>query len=254
MNLVNFNENRLPIKDLETIGLASGEQLLLNADDLKALLSGRRTGLLTLENLEADNIRIKSLNAKLSLQQGSDGQVNLLIHPVYRRAVVPECLDAEEAERLQKGKVGSLLKVTRDDRGKETQLLVEYDRETREYILSDTAKILAPDIVNGEFLTPAQKERYRKGEEVELADRTAFNYTAIDPQGLRANKIALIASVLIDGGLTYVLYRGLNALFNEQRDPDKESKLSAGYYHALNDMENQKDLNAGERVLFAERP
>jgi hypothetical protein len=37
MNLVNFHEDDLPIKDMETIGLAAGGQLLLNVDDLKAL-------------------------------------------------------------------------------------------------------------------------------------------------------------------------------------------------------------------------
>jgi hypothetical protein len=73
MHLVYYNENDLPIKDLETIGLAAGGQLLLNVDDLKALLSGRRTGLLQLHDLEAENIKIKSLDAKISLQQGKDG-------------------------------------------------------------------------------------------------------------------------------------------------------------------------------------
>ena len=38
MNPITFHENDLPVKDLETIGLASGGQLLLNVDDLKALL------------------------------------------------------------------------------------------------------------------------------------------------------------------------------------------------------------------------
>lgn len=68
MNFMNFKERDLPMKDLQTIGLAAGGQLLLNVDDLKALLSGGRTSLLQLSNLEAENIRIKSMDAKLSLQ------------------------------------------------------------------------------------------------------------------------------------------------------------------------------------------
>ncbi|MGN8070919.1 hypothetical protein [Mucilaginibacter sp. 22184] len=94
-------------------------------------------------------------------------------------------------------------------------------------------------MVNNEFLTPAQKEKYRRGKEVELADRTEFSYSAIDPQGMRANRLALIASVLIDGGLSYMLYQGLNALFNKTRDAKEAGFESPGYKNALIDMEDQ---------------
>jgi hypothetical protein len=239
MNLVNFNEDKLPMQDLETIGLASGGQLLLNVDDLKALLSGRRTGLMELKDLEAENIKIRSLNAKVSLIKDDAGKVNLLIHPIYRKAVAPDILDGNEAEKLQKGEVGSLLKITQDDKGKKTERLVEFDKDTREFIISDTEKILVPDMVNNEFLTPAQKSKYRRGEEVELPDGTAFSYSAVDEHSIRANKIALIASVLIDGGLSYVLYKGLNALFNKPRDEQKAAQLGSGYQAALTDMDEQ---------------
>ena len=59
MNLIYYKESDLPLKELETMGLASNGQLLINVNDLKALLSGRRTGLMHLENLEAENIKIK---------------------------------------------------------------------------------------------------------------------------------------------------------------------------------------------------
>ena len=64
MNLIQYNKQDLPMKELETIGLAEKGQLLLNVNDLKALLSGRRTGLLNLKNLEAENIMRKALDAK----------------------------------------------------------------------------------------------------------------------------------------------------------------------------------------------
>jgi len=235
---MNFKERELPMKDLETIGLAAGGQLLLNVDDLKALLSGGRTSLLQLSNLEAENIRIKSLDAKLSLQPDAKGKVNLLIHPVYRKAVAPEFLSVNEARQLQQKEVANVLIKVPDGIGRQKELLVEYDSDTREYIISDTEKILAPDMVNGEFLTAAQKEAFRKGKEVQLADHTTFDYSAIDPQGIRANKLALVASILIDGGMSYMLYKGLNALFNQKHDAEAE-KLSSGYYNALGDMEAQ---------------
>ncbi|MDT3401296.1 DUF4099 domain-containing protein [Mucilaginibacter terrae] len=248
MRFQRFKEKELPMQDLETIGLAAGGQLLLNVDDLKALLSGGRTSLMQLNNLEAENIKIKSLDAKLSLQPDGKGKVNLLIHPVYRRAVKPDFISEEDALQLQKGGLSNLLKVSTDGQGRRKELLVEYDADTREFIVSDVEKILAPDMVNGDFLTPAQKEAFRKGKEVQMPDHTAFAYTAVNAQGIRANKLALIASVLIDGGLSYALYKGLNALFNQKHDADA-GKLSAGYDNAVRDMEEQVNFHHQEAPL-----
>ena len=229
----------LPIQDLETIGLAAGGQLLLNVDDLKALLSGRRTGLMQLQNLEAENIKIKSLDAKISIKPDEAGKLNLMIHPIYKKPATPSFLDDDEAHQLEKGQVANYLKTTTDDKGNKKEILVEYDSETREFIVSDTEKILAPDMVNLQFLTAAQKENYRKGKEVTIADKTTFGYSATDTHGIRANKLALVASILIDGGLTYVVYKGLNMLFNQKRNDVDAGKLSPGYYNAVQDAENE---------------
>jgi hypothetical protein len=239
MNLVNFHEDDLPIKDLETIGLAAGGQLLFNVDDLKALLSGRRTSLLELRDLETDNIKIKSINAKISLKLNEYGKLDLLIHPIYRKAPTPDFLNETEATQLRKGEVASLLKITLDNHGTKKEMLVEYDPETKEYIISDTEKILVPDMVNNEFLTQAQKENYRKGKEVQIADGTKLNYSGTDHHGIRSNKLALVASILIDGGLSYMVYKGLNAIFNQKHEPKTAEKLSPGYYQAIKDIENQ---------------
>jgi hypothetical protein len=240
MNPQIFNENDLPFAELETIGLASGKQLLLNVDDLKALLSGRRTGMLQLQDLEAENISIKSLDAKLSLKHNENGKADLLIHPIYKRPVTPDFLDDQEAKLLEKGEVANLLKVTTDNKGNKKEVLVEYDPDTREFIVSDTEKIISPDMVNGEFLTAAQRENYRKGKEVQLPDGTKLNYTAADEHAIRSNRIALIASIVIDGGLTYMLYKGLNALFNQPRDEKDAEKLSPAYHNTLHDMQEQQ--------------
>lgn len=240
MNLIQYKESDLPLKELETIGLASEGQLFLNVNDMKALLSGRRTSIVQLKNLEAEDIKIEAMDAKVSLKTDALGKTTLLIHPVYCYPGVPNYLQDFEAKQLEKGEVASLLKVSVDDKGNKKEILVEYDAETREFIVSDTEKIMAPDMVNGEFLTPAQKERYRKGKEVEMADHTKLNYSAADVNGIRSNKLALLASILIDGGLSYMLYTGLNAMFGKKHDPKEVNALSPGYYNAVKDMEDQK--------------
>jgi hypothetical protein len=240
MNLIQYNENDLPLQELETIGLAANGQLLLNVNDLKALLSGRRTGLLNLKNLEAENIKIKALDAKISLFTGEHAKTKLLIHPIYRKPATPDFLEDYEAKELEKGEVGSLLKSTADDKGNQKEVLVEYDPDTREFIVSDTEKIMAPYAVNSQLLTDSQKKDYRKGKEVELADHTVFNYSGTDVKGIRSNRLALIASVLIDGGISFMVYQGLNALFGEKQDPKEANSLSAGYHGAMSAIEAQR--------------
>ena len=246
MNPITIKEEDLPIKDLETIGLAAGGQLLFNVDDLKALLSGRRTSLLELHDLEAENVKIKSINAKISLKPNENGQMDLLIHPIYRNAETPDLLTKNEALQLEKGEVGSVLRIALDNHGNRKEMLVEYDPETKEFIVSDTEKILAPDMVNNEFLTQAQKENYRKGKEVQIPDGTRFSYSATDRHGIRSNKLSLVASILMDGGLSYMVFKGLNALFNKKHDKQIADKLSPGYYQAIKDIENKHQFKPHE--------
>src|SRR6218665_1730780 len=99
MNLINYKESDIPIKDMETLGLAHKGELLLKVDDLKALLSGKRTDLIELENLEADHLRIASVFAKLSLKPNEQGKLDLLIHPIYRTPKIPAGLEEEEARQ-----------------------------------------------------------------------------------------------------------------------------------------------------------
>ncbi|NCD68303.1 DUF4099 domain-containing protein [Mucilaginibacter agri] len=250
MNLINFDEGELPFEDLETIGLASRGQLLLNPGDLKALLSGRRTALLHLQNLEAKNIRIKAIDAKISLQRNEFGKTRLLIHPIYRKPATPDFLEDNEAHQLEKGEVASLLKVTTDQIGNKKDVLVEYDPETREFIVSDTEKILAPDMVNSEFLTAGQKENYRKGKEVEIADKTTLTYSGTDVHGIRSNRLALVASLLVDGGLSYMVYQGLNAAFGKEHNSPEAEELSPGYHAAIEDLEDQRPFDDNQHIRF----
>jgi hypothetical protein len=242
MDLIRFKESELPMKDLETIGLAAEGRLLLEEADLRALLMGRRTSLLQLENVKNEKIAIRALDAKISLRTTENGNTELLIHPIYHKPPTPDFLDDDEAALLEKGEVANLQKIVNDGKGGKKEMLVEYDPETREFIVSDTDRILAPDMVNSEYLTPAQKERYRKGQEVELDDHTKFSYSAVDKHGIRANKLALIASILMDAGMSYVLYKGLNALFNRKHDPADSAALSPGYHQALEQLQADNPL------------
>src|ERR1700743_591837 len=96
-----YNAQDLPLDDLQKTGLFKDGKINLDDDDLKALLSGRRTDMLRLENLSTDNLHIPALDAKVSLKPNGDGTLGLLLHPIYREAEVPEYLTDTEAEKLE---------------------------------------------------------------------------------------------------------------------------------------------------------
>lgn len=218
--------------DLERVGLANKGKLNIDEDDLNALLSGRRTDMLRLENLQSEGIHIPALDAKLSLRQNASGALELLVHPIYREVEVPDFLTEDEAEKLENGEVVNINKFIVDKDGQTKEVVIEFDEETNEFIITDSEQILAPEEVNGKALTPEQKARYKKGQEVGTVDGTTFQYAAKEKQGIRSDRLMMIASVLIDGGLTYVLFKGLNKLFNK---PQKKEP-GADYKKALRDL------------------
>ncbi|TSJ44401.1 DUF4099 domain-containing protein [Mucilaginibacter corticis] len=213
-----FKREELPMEQLQQLGLADWNVLHIDDDDLTALLAGRRTDMLRLENLEQQGLHIPALDAKLSLRRNDDGKVELLAHPIYKFAEGPEYLTDTEKEALEKGEAVNVLKTLTDGEGDKREVLVEFDKETNEFIEVDTGKIFPPEEINGVPLTKEQKKNYRKGKEVETEDGTTIQYSAQDKHAIRANKLALIASVLIDGGVSYVLFKGLNALFNKKQE------------------------------------
>jgi hypothetical protein len=218
-----FKREELPMEELQKLGLADWNVLHIDDDDLAALLNGRRTDMLRLENLEQQGLHIPALDAKLSLRRNESGGVELLAHPIYKFAEGPEYLTDTEIESLEKGEAVNVVKTITDGEGDKREVLVEFDKDTNEFITVDTGKIFPPDEINGIPLTQQQKKNYRRGKEVETEDGTTIQYSAKDKQAIRADRLALIASVLIDGGVSYVLFKGLNALFNkaQHKEPGK---------------------------------
>jgi hypothetical protein len=210
-----FKREELPMEELQKLGLADWNVLHIDDDDLAALLNGRRTDMLRLENLEQQGLHIPALDAKLSLRRNESGSVELLAHPIYKFAEGPEYLTDTEIESLEKGEAVNVVKTISDGEGDKREVLVEFDKDTNEFITVDTGKIFPPDEINGIPLTQQQKKNYRRGKEVETEDGTTIQFSAKDKQAIRADRLALIASVLIDGGVSYVLFKGLNALFNK---------------------------------------
>lgn len=141
------------MEELQQIGLADGHKLKLDHDDLDALLAGRRSSMLRLEDLAFDDMQIKQLDAKLSLKRNADESVSLLLHPIHREPEAPAYLTRDEVEALEKGEKANLLKTLEDPQGNKYDVLIEFDKDTNEFIVSDTDHIEGPEQVNGVPLT-----------------------------------------------------------------------------------------------------
>ncbi|WCT13317.1 DUF4099 domain-containing protein [Mucilaginibacter jinjuensis] len=235
-----FDEADLPLEDLAAIGLVADGRLKLEEADLKALLSGRRTQMLSLKNLEYADIKITSLNAKISLVPGINGNPELMIHPTYLRSTAPKYLTEEESWALETGDELSLEKDIVDENGQKKRVLIEFDRETNQFLETDEEKVQAPDEINGHPLTPEQKAKFKRGKEIEVSDGTKVQYTATNRNGIRANRLSLIASIVFDGGISYLLFHGIKALVGQKHNA-ASSTQSEGYQETVQKMQQQQE-------------
>lgn len=255
MNREIFDEADLPLDDLVAIGLVSEGKIKLEEADLKALLSGRRTQMLSLKNLEYADIKIASLDAKISLITGVGGKPELMIHPTYLRSTAPKYLTEEESWALETGDELSLEKDIVDGKGQKKRVLVEFDKETNQFLETDEEKVEAPDEINGHPLTPEQKAKFKRGQEVEIPDGTKVQYTATNRNSIRANRLSIIASIVFDGGISYLLFHGIKALTGQKHNA-ASSEMSEGYKETVQKTQQQQaeapapvlDLGGEERT------
>jgi hypothetical protein len=211
-----FNVDELPVEEMETLGIIDPDGTYdISQEDVEALLAGRRTGLIRLNELQAGGFRIEHLDAKLSLSREPDGKATIKLHPIYKNPVKPELLKDDEAQALISGKQTVIQKIKAGQ--SKYGIVFEYDEDTRDFISYDPAHVLAPDKINGYKLTESQKEDFKKGFKVELPDGTELEHSATDPKGVRSDRAALIFSVLIDGGISYLLIRGIRHLLNSDK-------------------------------------
>lgn len=232
-----FDQSELPLSELDSLGIYHRDQLLLDPHNIRALLSGRRTELISLQGIRSENFSIDRLDAKLSLFRTEDGAVELLLHPIYKEYRKHPLLSEEEMLSLVEGESAFIGKSIQREEGKSSMLNIEYDKQTKEFISYDVSKVQAPDLVNGMLLSQEEKSAFKRGESVELSDGTTLQHRASEPLGILSDRKALILSVLLDGGISYLLLRGIRSLKegSVQLDHDTPS-----FNRAYSEMEGRK--------------
>lgn len=237
MNPKIYNEKDLPWAELVKLGLAAKGKLLMSQTDQEALLSGRRSSLLKLSNIAEGSFHIGEIDLKLSLKPDEKGRLQLQAHPINRYPETPIGLEEHEANQLISGEKMLIYKKLKDAKSEPYEAIFEYDPETREFVKTDPQKIIVPEKVNSEQLTLEQREDYRQGKEVKLAEGTNFRYTGVDPDPIRSERLLIIASILVDGGLTYLAFQGIKTLAGFINKNPKAAIETEGYLAAKKEME-----------------
>jgi len=230
-------EKKLPLEDLKIFGIYKDGKYTIPEEQVKALKDGRMTDIVELRNLKGKNIEIESLPARLSIVRGDNGNPTLRIDPVYREPNAHPQLSQEERQRLIKADIANIRKSFVDKDGNVQTEIIEYDKETKQFMSFDPRKVKAPETVNEQQLTPNQKRKYKEGEVVELADGSAFQFTGIDKKGMRSNRSGLVLSVILDGGISYLLYTGLKRMLGKKSKEEKS--YSQGYIDGINKVQKQ---------------
>lgn len=119
-----------------------------------------------------------------------------------------------------------------ETRKKEKTLLFEYDEDTRSFVGVDRDNITVLEEVNGMKLTPEQKREFKDGKVVSMPDGTEFQFSPSSPDNVKANRQFLIVSLLLDGGMSFMLYHIAKNLISV-KEPKEEMGYNQGYLDAL---------------------
>ena len=229
-----FNEAELPLEALQALNLFEKGRLSIDNDNLEAMFSGRRSSLLAIKDIQLENFKIARLEARLSLHRAEDGNVELLIHPIYRSAQQHHLLDQQAHEQLISGEKDRHVMEVDTGTNRPKKMVIEYDAETREFVSYDSEKVQVPSHVNGEELDPDQQTAYRLGQAVSIYDDTTVQYRVSEPKGILANTEKLILTFDNKRGVEHVILSGISNLrdsFHRQLDYN-----SASYQRALQIM------------------
>jgi len=116
-------------------------------------------------------------------------------------------------------------------------MVIEYDQKTKQFYYYDPNSINTPESVNGEQLSERQIKKYKKGDVVKLADGTELQFSPSSAKGLRSNRSALVLSVLLDGGISYLLITGISKLLGQNKIDD--NVYSQGFRDAIKKVEKE---------------
>ena len=108
--------------------------------------------------------------------------------------------------------------------------LFEFDKDTKSMVAIDQKKILIPETVNGQELSHEEKAQLKKGKEIKLEEGATLRTSPASSKGLSTNKIGMLASIVLDGGISYLIIKSAEAIAKKRKESDKKKDPYYGKY------------------------
>ena len=177
----NSLENRIDWEQLARLGI--NRESLKQSGDLKAILSGNKSGLVAIDT-QVEGIPI-STQGRIYFQEGENGKLDLKIDCCRREPVLDlpfhGTLLSEEAQKniLANGNAGHPVNLSLKE-GETTACLVSLDKLTNNLVAVPVNDILIPHEIKGVTLTPELQKQLTEGGKVLVEGMTSQWNTLFD--------------------------------------------------------------------------
>jgi hypothetical protein len=164
--------SNLPFSQFEALGLDKKDVLALPSLTLEALLSGKRSQLMSFNRVQLGNgLTLSNLAGRLGLEKQANGNYNLRIFSY--QAASPEEVEGTELSKEQitllKSPENPVLRMNaRDKAGFSKELLVQYDRQLNDFAVRPLEA--GPHQLNGHALSERQRSDFALGKTVRTPD------------------------------------------------------------------------------------
>lgn len=173
-----IKKEEIPFAKLEKAGVDKEFANRMEPQELKDFLNGYRSQKLYTVNAKINNEDFR-IPAKLRLQKGEDGTVNVKVHPIQRLHIPEKFMghtftQDERNALLAEKNLGKTLELKGKD-GKKDSYYLAIDPKTNELIPLRSKNIKVPDKIKGANLSEEQKQKLAAGKKVFLDKMTGRN-------------------------------------------------------------------------------
>lgn len=173
-----IKKEEIPFDKLEKVGVDKEFVNRMDQQELNSFLNGYRSEKLYTVNAKINDQEFR-IPAKLRLQKGEDGTVNVNVHPIQRLHIPEKFMGhkftEEERNALLKDKnLGKTIELKGID-GKKDQYYMAIDPKTNELIPLRASNIKVPGKIKGATLSEEQKQKLAAGKKVFLDKMTGRN-------------------------------------------------------------------------------
>jgi hypothetical protein len=173
-----IKKEEIPFDKLEKAGVNKDFVNRMEQQELLGFLNGYRSEKLYTVNAKINNEDFR-IPAKLRLQKGEDGKVNVKVHPIQRLNIPEKFMghkftQEERNTLLSEKNLGKTLELKGKD-GKKDQYYLAIDPKTNELIPFRAKNLKVPNKIKGAGLSEEQRQKLAAGKKVFLDKMTGRN-------------------------------------------------------------------------------